>query len=97
MTDAYIYDSVRTPRGKGKKTGSLHQISPVKLASKTLMELQKRNSLNTSFVDDVILDCVQPINEQGSDIARNSVKYFIVFPLLSIYRIYIDVFSQKHQ
>ena len=48
MKDAYIYDAIRTPRGKGKKTGSLHQISPVKLASKTLRELKIRNNLATT-------------------------------------------------
>ena len=73
MTEAYIYDAIRTPRGKGKKTGSLHQISPVKLASQTLKNLRERNNLDTSFVDDVVLGCVHPVNEQGSDIARISV------------------------
>ena len=73
MIEAYIYDSIRTPRGKGKSNGSLHQISPVKLASKTLSALRDRNHLNTSFIDDVILGCVHPVNEQGSDIARISV------------------------
>ena len=73
MKDAYIYDAIRTPRGKGKKTGSLHQISPVKLASKTLRELKIRNNLDTSYLDDVILGCVHPVNEQGADIARISV------------------------
>ncbi len=73
MNEAYIYDAIRTPRGKGKNTGSLHQISPVKLAAKTLKQLKKRNNLDTSFVDDVVLGCVHPVNEQGSDIARISV------------------------
>ena len=73
MKDAFIYDAVRSPRGKGKTTGLLHQISPVKLASKTLRELKSRNSLDTSFVDDVILGCVHPVKEQGADIARISV------------------------
>ena len=73
MNEAYIYDAIRTPRGKGKKTGSLHQITPVKLASKTLIKLKERNNLDTSKVDDVILGCVHPVNEQGSDIARISV------------------------
>ena len=73
MKEAYIYDAIRTPRGKGKKTGSLHEISPVKLASQTLKKLRDRNNLDTSFVDDVVLGCVHPVNEQGSDIARISV------------------------
>ena len=73
MTDAYIYDAIRTPRGIGKKTGSLHQLSPVKLASKTLKRIKERNNLDTGLVDDVILGCVHPVFEQGSDIARIAV------------------------
>ena len=73
MPEAYIYDAIRTPRGKGKISGSLHEISPVKLASKTLKKLKERNNLNTKLLDDVVLGCVHPINEQGSDIARISV------------------------
>ena len=73
MIDAYIFDAIRTPRGTGKKTGSLHQVAPIKLASKTLKKLQERNHLNTSHLDDVILGCVHPVFEQGSDIARLAV------------------------
>ena len=73
MTSAYIYDAVRTPRGLGKKTGSLHQMSPIKLASNTLKKLKDRNNLETSKIDDVVLGCVHPIFEQGSNIARVSV------------------------
>ena len=73
MSYAYIYDAIRTPRGIGKKTGSLHQISPIKLASKTLKKLKERNHLDTSLIDDVILGCVHPVFEQGSDIARVAV------------------------
>ena len=73
MTDAYIFDAIRTPRGIGKKTGSLHQLAPIKLASKTLKKLQERNNLDTSYLDDVVLGCVHPVFEQGSDIARLSV------------------------
>mgnify|MGYP003303439513 FL=1 len=73
MTEAYIYDAIRTPRGKGKNTGSLHQITPIKLASKTLKKLKERNNLDTKLIDDVVLGCVHPINEQGSDIARVAV------------------------
>ena len=73
MSYAYIYDAIRTPRGIGKKTGALHQISPIKLASKTLKKLKERNHLDTSLVDDVILGCVHPVFEQGSDIARVAV------------------------
>ncbi len=73
MSNAYIYDAIRTPRGKGKKTGSLHQISPVKLAGQVLKTLRDRNKLDTRLVDDVILGCVHPIKEQGADIARIAV------------------------
>ena len=73
MIEAYIYDTIRTPRGTGKETGSLHQISPIKLASKTLRKIKDRNFLDTSLVDDVILGCVHPVFEQGSDIARLAV------------------------
>ncbi len=73
MINAYIYDAIRTPRGIGKKTGSLHQVAPVKLASKTLKKLEERNHLNTIHIDDVILGCVHPVFEQGSDIARLAV------------------------
>ena len=73
MIEAYIFDAIRTPRGVGKKTGSLHQISPVKLASKTLRKVKDRNGLDTKLIDDVILGCVHPVFEQGSDIARVAV------------------------
>lgn len=73
MTEAYIYDAIRTPRGKGKSTGSLHELSPIKLASKTLKRIKERNNLDTKLIDDVILGCVHPVNEQGSDIARIAV------------------------
>ena len=73
MIEAYIFDAIRTPRGIGKKTGSLHQISPVKLASKTLRKVKERNGLDTKLIDDVILGCVHPVFEQGSDIARVAV------------------------
>ncbi|MAJ24382.1 MAG: acetyl-CoA acetyltransferase [Rickettsiales bacterium] len=73
MNEAYIYDAIRTPRGKGKKNGALHQITPIKLASKTLKKLKERNNLDTSLLDDVVLGCVHPVKEQGSDIARVAV------------------------
>ena len=73
MTDAYIFDAIRTPRGIGKKTGSLHQLAPIKLASKTLKKIKERNNLDTRYLDDVVLGCVHPVFEQGSDIARLSV------------------------
>lgn len=70
MTEAYIYDAVRTPRGKGRKDGSLHEITPIQLATQQLEAIRDRNDLDTSFVDDVALGCVAPVGEQGSDIAR---------------------------
>jgi acetyl-CoA C-acetyltransferase len=73
MTHAYIYDHVRTPRGKGKKDGSLHQASPVWLLRTLLQALEKRNALNTALVDDLVLGCVTPVGEQGADIARTAV------------------------
>jgi acetyl-CoA C-acetyltransferase len=73
MTNAFIYDHVRTPRGKGKKDGSLHQASPVWLLRTLLKALQARNDLDTALVDDVVLGCVTPIGEQGADIARTAV------------------------
>ena len=73
MAEAYIYDAVRTPRGKGKNTGSLHEITSLQLATQALRALKERNNLDTSKVDDVILGCVTPVGEQGSDIARIAV------------------------
>ncbi len=73
MSDAFLYDHVRTPRGKGKKDGSLHQATPVWLLRTLLQALQARNALDTSLVDDVVLGCVTPVGEQGADIARTAV------------------------
>jgi acetyl-CoA C-acetyltransferase len=73
MAEAYIYDAVRTPRGKGKKDGSLHEITGLSLATQVLEALRDRNALDTSKVDDVILGCVSPVGEQGADIARTAV------------------------
>lgn len=70
MTKAYIYDHVRSPRGLGKAKGSLHAITPINLATQVLVALRERNNLDTSLVDDVVLGCVAPVGEQGSDIAR---------------------------
>jgi acetyl-CoA C-acetyltransferase len=70
MPDAYIFDAVRTPRGKGRTTGSLHEVTALSLATQVLQAIRDRNGLDTSKVDDVYLGCVTPIGEQGSDIAR---------------------------
>ena len=73
MAEAYIYDAVRTPRGRGKADGALHEITPIQLATQVLQALRDRNSIDTADVDDVILGCVAPVAEQGSDIARVAV------------------------
>ncbi|SMP79107.1 acetyl-CoA C-acetyltransferase [Noviherbaspirillum suwonense] len=70
MTDAFIYDAVRTPRGRGRSSGALHGTTPISLAITVLQALRDRNVLDTAFVDDVILGCVEPAGEQGADIAR---------------------------
>lgn len=73
MADAFIYDAVRTPRGRGKSDGSLHDIQPIQLLTSVLRNLRDRNQLDTSLIDDVIMGCVTPIGEQGADIARTAV------------------------
>jgi acetyl-CoA C-acetyltransferase len=70
MPDAFIFDHVRTPRGRGKSDGSLHSITPMQLAAQTLAAIRDRSELDTALLDDVVLGCVSPIGEQGSDIAR---------------------------
>ena len=71
---AYIYDAIRTPRSKGKAGGSLHAVKPVDLGAGLLRELQARHQLDTSYVDDVVMGCVTPIGEQGSDVAKMIVQ-----------------------
>ena len=73
MADAYIFDAVRTPRGRGKSDGALHEITALSLATQVLEQLRDRNGQDTSKVDDVVLGCVSPTGEQGSDIARTAV------------------------
>ncbi|MDH3432440.1 MAG: acetyl-CoA C-acetyltransferase [Gammaproteobacteria bacterium] len=73
MRDAYIYDHVRTPRGKGRADGALHTVSPVNLLAQVLVSLRDRNELDTSLVEDVIAGCGSPIGEQGSAIGRSAV------------------------
>ncbi|CAI8921549.1 acetyl-CoA C-acetyltransferase [Pseudomonas sp. fls2-241-R2A-110] len=74
MTQALIFDALRTPRGKGKPEGSLHSVKPVNLVAGLLTALQQRLSLDTSQVDDVVLGCVTPIGDQGSDIAKTAAQ-----------------------
>ena len=66
MTEAYVYDAIRTPRGKGKKDGSLYEVKPVNLLAGLLTELQRRNGFDTAAVDDVVMGIVSPVGDQGS-------------------------------
>ena len=70
MSECFIYDAVRTPRGRGKKDGSLHEITALELATQALQAIRDRNGFDTAELDDVILGCVDPVGEQGADIAR---------------------------
>jgi acetyl-CoA C-acetyltransferase len=70
MHEAFIFDHVRTPRGRGKSDGGLHPVTPTQLAAQALGALRDRNGLDTALVDDVLLGCVTPVGEQGADIAR---------------------------
>jgi len=70
MADAYVFDHVRTPRGKGKPDGALHEVTPIGLVAQVLNGLRERTGLDTSRVDDVILGCVMPVGEQGANVAR---------------------------
>lgn len=72
MSEAYIIDAIRTPRGKGKKDGSLYEVKPITLLTTLLNELKNRHDLDTSKVDDIVLGCVTPIGDQGSDIAKTA-------------------------
>ena len=73
MADAFIYDHVRTPRGRGKKDGSLHEVPTNHLAAGVLETLRDRNELDTTLVDDVVMGCVDPVKEAGGDITRTAV------------------------
>ena len=70
MSEAFVYDAIRTPRGKGKKDGSLHEVKPVDLLAGVLAQLQSRNQLDTAAVDDVVMGVVSPIGEQGSVVPK---------------------------
>ncbi|MEC9363013.1 MAG: acetyl-CoA C-acetyltransferase [Pseudomonadota bacterium] len=73
MTAVFIYDHVRTPRGRGRPDGALHEVPAVRLAAQVLSNLAVRSHLDTSLIDDVVLGCAQPVGEQGSNIARAAV------------------------
>jgi acetyl-CoA C-acetyltransferase len=70
MADAFIYDAIRTPRGRGKADGSLHEVTALNLAAQALAGVKDRNKLDPALVDDVVLGCVDPVGEAGGDIAR---------------------------
>ena len=70
MTDVYIYDHVRSPRGKGRADGALSEVTPVQLAAQMLQAVRERNQLDSSLIEDVLLGCVMPVGEQGGNIAR---------------------------
>jgi acetyl-CoA C-acetyltransferase len=73
MVEAFVYDAIRTPRGRGKKTGSLHEVKPIALATGLIEEIQKRNpSLDPALIDDLVLGCVSPVGDQGGDIAKTA-------------------------
>jgi len=72
MADAFIFDHVRSPRGRGKADGSLHEVTALNLAAQTLAAVRDRNNLDTKLVDDVVMGCVDPVGEAGGDIARAS-------------------------
>ena len=72
MSEAFVYSALRTPRGKGKKDGSLHEVKPISLLTGVLRELQSRNDLDTAEIDDVVMGCVTPVGEQGSCIAKTA-------------------------
>lgn len=73
MTTAFIYDHVRTPRGRGRSDGSLREITAVEVAATPLRALAERNGLDTALIDDVVFGCAQPVGEQGGNIARSAV------------------------
>jgi len=72
MSEAYIIDAIRTPRGKGKKGGALHEVKPITLLTSLLNELKDRHQLDTAQVDDIVLGCVTPVGDQGADIAKTA-------------------------
>ena len=72
MAEAMVFDAIRTPRGRGKSSGSLHEVKPISLLTGVLKELQKRHDLDTAQVDDVVMGCVTPVGEQGGCIAKTA-------------------------
>ena len=73
--DAYIYDAIRTPRGKGKPGGGLYEVKPIDLVTNLLEEMKSRHDLDTTQVEDVMLATGEPVNEQGQNIAKTALVY----------------------
>jgi acetyl-CoA C-acetyltransferase len=73
MTEAYVYDAVRTPRGKGKPDGSLHEVTPVELATQVLKAVRDRNKIDAGEIEDVAFGCVSPVGEQGAVVTRTAI------------------------
>ena len=67
MADAFIYDHVRTPRGKGKADGALHEVTAIELGTQALRAIKDRNGLDPLLVEDVVMGCVDPVGEAGAD------------------------------
>ena len=89
VPEAYIYDHLRTPRGKGRPDGGLHTVSPVEMLAQVLIRLRERNDLDTSLVEDIIAGCGSPIGEQGSAIGRSAslaADYALAVPGQQIHR-----------
>jgi acetyl-CoA C-acetyltransferase len=74
-TEAYIYDAIRTPRGKGKPGGSLYEVKPIDLITNLLESMKERNDLDTSKVEDLLVATGEPVNEQGMNIAKTALVY----------------------
>jgi acetyl-CoA C-acetyltransferase len=72
MTEAFVFDAIRTPRGRGKSSGSLYEVKPVKLLTTLLTDMQKRHDLDTSQVEDIVLGCVSPVGDQGAVIPKTA-------------------------
>ena len=75
MTEAYIFDALRTPRGKGKPSGALYEVKPIDLLASCLQALVERNDLDTALVDDVLIGCVTPVGDQGFNIAKTTLLH----------------------
>ena len=75
MIDVYIFEALRTPRGKGKSTGALHQVRAIELLTTVLKEMQRRHNLDTAQVDDGIFGCVTPVEDQGGNIAKAALLF----------------------